>query len=86
MITKIDACLTKPYAKLNIGFSFKKKKKYWKTPCMSVEVFLYSRGSDSAVFVQAGLPEVCDDLSCELSEIGLQGGFHKVYGRGTFYV
>lgn len=53
---------------------------------MSVEVFLYSRGSDSAVFIQAGLPEVCDDLSCEHSEICLQGGFHKVYDRGTFYV
>lgn len=40
MITKIDACLTKPYAKLNIGFSLKKKNnKYWKTPCMSVKCF-----------------------------------------------
>lgn len=44
---------------------------------MSVEVFLYSQASDSAVFIQAGLPEVDDDLGCEHSEICLLGGFHK---------
>lgn len=51
--------------------------KHWNTCCMSVEVLLYSRGSDSAVFIQAGLPEVSDDLGCQHSEICLQGGFHK---------
>lgn len=44
---------------------------------MSVEEPLHSRGSDPAVFIQAGLPEACDDLGCQPSEICLQGGFHK---------
>lgn len=44
---------------------------------MSVEVFLYRRGSDSPVLVWAGLPGVCDDLGWEPSEICLQGGLHK---------
>lgn len=46
---------------------------------MSVEVFLYSRRPDSAVFIQAGLPEVYDDLGCEHCEICLRGGFHTQF-------
>lgn len=44
---------------------------------MSAEAFLHSGRSDSAVFIQVGLPEVFHDLSYEHSEICLQGGFHK---------
>ena len=64
------------YTRINTDFSLKKNK-HGKTSCVSVEVFLYRRGSDSAVLIPAGLPGVCDDLGWEHREICLQGGFHK---------
>lgn len=69
-----------------MGFSLKKNKQ---TNIGRLLVYLqksFCRISDSAVFIQAGLPEASEDLSCEHSKICLRGGFHKVYDRGTFYM
>lgn len=44
---------------------------------MPLEKALYNRCSDFAVFIQAGFPEVYDDLVCDPSEICWQGRFQK---------